>query len=82
MKRLGLVLLLLLGPACTTTARWENQLDRYQSGRLDPHPSRDRIHRVDLRPGEEKRTADFGRTAGDDVTEAAVKSLILLMVIL
>ena len=83
MKRLGLFLLLALGllaGGCSTTSRWESQLDQYRSGRLAPDP--DNHHRVDPRPSEGKRTADFGRTAGDDVAEAAVKSLILLMVIL
>ena len=85
MKRLGLPLLLALGlfaGGCSTTSRWESQLDQYRSGRLAPDPDASNRHRIDPRPGEGKRTADFGRTAGDDVAEAAVKSLILLMVIL
>ena len=85
MKRLGLSLLLALGllaGGCSTTSRWENQLDQYRSGRLASDPDVDNRHSIDLRRAEGKRTADFGRTAGQDDARAMAEFLIFLLAIL
>jgi hypothetical protein len=76
MKRLGLSLLLALGlfaGGCSTTSQWQNQLDQYRSGRLEPDNSRK--HRADLRTEQQKRNDAAGRAA----TEVASWGVILLL---
>ncbi|MHC4937942.1 MAG: hypothetical protein ACYTHK_03130 [Planctomycetota bacterium] len=76
MKQLTLLFVLgLMGPACSTTAQWYNELAAYRDGRTPTHAAGE----PDLRAEQEKMAASAAQGVGRVVAEIALLSAFALL---